>query len=184
MVLLSASRRIFCFDPSGRRIWETPLWHHPGTLTATDFDGGSILAAAAPKKEIVRIGPDGTVLGPWGKGDAPRRFRAIQTRDGVYGISLRQVFGRGPGVRQALAFFDGEEAVIREVELPADAGLLTYAPIGAMDVDGSGRRNWVVGLGDGTILVYSPPGEQLARHMAGSRSKRCWRFRSPMVLTS
>ena len=99
------------------------------------------------------------------------RFRAIQTRDGVYGISLRQVFGRGPGVRQALAFFDGEGAVIREVELPADAGLLTYAPIGAMDVDGSGRRNWVVGLGDGTILVYSPLGEQLARHRAGSRLK-------------
>jgi hypothetical protein len=79
------------------------------------------------------------------------------------------VFGRGPGVRQALAFFDGEGAVIREAELPADAALLTYAPIAAMDVDGSGHRNWVVALGDGTILVYSPLGERLARHIAGSR---------------
>ena len=169
VILLSASRRLFCFDVSGKQLWEVPLWHHPGTLAATDFDGGTILAAAAPKKEIVRIGPDGTVLGPWAKGDAPRRFRVIHTRDGVYGISVRQVFGRGSGVRQALAFFDGQGAVIRELELPADAALLTYAPIAAMDVDGSGHRNWVVALGDGTILVYSPLGERLARHMTGSR---------------
>ncbi|MCA1562344.1 MAG: hypothetical protein LC804_19425 [Acidobacteria bacterium] len=59
--------------------------------------------------------------------------------------------------------------MIREVELPADAALLTYAPIAAMDVDGSGHRNWVVALADGTILVYSLRGERLARHMAGSR---------------
>lgn len=185
VVLLSASRRLFCFDVSGRQLWEVPLWHHPGTVTATDLDGGTILAAAAPKHEIVRIGPDGTVLGPWGKGDAPRRFRAIQTRSGVYGISVRQVFGRGPGVRQSLAFFDGEGAVIREVELPADAALLTYAPIAAMDVKGSGHRNWVVALGDGTILVYSPleasdsPGTS-----QGRASERCWRCRNPKVLTS
>lgn len=169
VVLVSASRRILCLDGSGRQLWEVPLWHHPGTVTATELDGGTILAAAAPKREIVRIGPDGTVLGPWGKGDAPRRFRAIRTRAGVYGISVRQVFGRGPGVRQALAFFDGEGTVIREIELPPDAALLTYAPIAAMDVDGSGDRKWVVALGDGTILVYSPLGEQLARHTAGSR---------------
>ena len=169
VIVLSAFRRIFCFDVSGTRLWELPLWHHPGTVTATDVDGGAILAAAVINDEIVRIGPDGRVLGPWGKSDPLTRFRAIQTRDGVYGISLRQVFGRGPGVRQALAFFDGGGAVIREVELPPDAGLLTYAPIGAMDVDGSGRRNWVVGLADGTILVYSPVGGQLAKHMAGSR---------------
>jgi hypothetical protein len=169
VVLLSASRRIFCFDVSGRQLWELPIWHHPGTLTATDSDGGTILAAAAPKQEIVRIGADGTVLGPWGMGDAPRRFRAMQTRAGLHGISVRQLFGRGAGVRQALAFFDGGGMVIREVQLPADAALLTYAPIAAMDVDGSGHRNWVVALGDGTILVYSPLGERLAEHMAGSR---------------
>jgi hypothetical protein len=64
--------------------------------------------------------------------------------------------------------FDGEERRFAR-ELPSDEGLLTYAPIGAMDVDGSGRRNWVVARNDGTILVYSPLGDQLARHMACSR---------------
>ena len=54
------------------------------------------------------------------------------------------------------------------VELPVDAGLTSYAPIAAMDVDGSGQRNWVVALRDGTILVYSPSGDRLARHATGS----------------
>jgi len=169
VVLLSASRQIFCFDLRGTRMWETRLWHHPGTLTATDFDGGAILAAGVLQKAIVRIGPDGRVLDAWSKSDPLRRFRAIQTHDGLYGISSRWVSGRAPGVGHVLAFFDGRGATIREVELPSDEGLLTYAPIGAMDVDGSGRRNWVVGRNDGTILVYSPLGEQLARHMTGSR---------------
>jgi hypothetical protein len=71
----------------------------------------------------------------------------------------------------ALAFFDGGGAVIREVELPPNAPQLSYAPIAAMDVDGSGRRNWVIALGDGTIMVFSPAGQQLARQTTGARHR-------------
>ena len=42
-------------------------------------------------------------------------------------------------------------------------------PIVPLDIDGSGRRNWAIGLGDGTILVFSPDGEELARHATGER---------------
>jgi hypothetical protein len=167
VVVLSASKRIICFDVNGAELWNVPFWHHPQTVT--EDGSGGLLAAKAPTEEIVRISADGKVLGAWGKGDGPRRFRAIKTENGVYGVSLRQVFGTAPGVRQALAFFDAGGAIIREIELPPDAGLLTYAPIAAMDVDGSGRRNWVVALADGTILVFSPTGEQIARHTTGMR---------------
>jgi hypothetical protein len=105
VVLLSASRRIFCFDLRGTRMWETPLWHHPGTLAATEFDGGAILAAGVHQKAVVRIGPDGRVLDAWSKSDPLRRFRAIQTHDGLYGISSRWVSGPAPGVGHVLAFF-------------------------------------------------------------------------------
>jgi hypothetical protein len=174
VVVLSASRRILCLDAAGVELWNIPLWHHPGTVTVADLPGdagGSLLAALAPKKEIVRIGAHGKVLGAWGDGDGPSRFRTITTNGGVYGISLRQVFGRGQGVMHALAFFDGGGAIIREVELPPNAPQLSYAPIAAMDVDGSGRRNWVIALGDGTIMVFSPAGQQLARQTTGARHR-------------
>ncbi len=79
----------------------------------------------------------------------PRRFRAIETRDSIYGISLRQVFGWGLASARR-SFFDGNGGHSRGAT--PDAGLLTFSPIGAMDVDGSGRWNWVVALRDGTIL--------------------------------
>ena len=139
VVLLSASRRIFCFDLSGRRLWEMPLWHHPGTVTATDFDGGAILAAGVLQKAIVRIGPDGRVRDAWGKSEPLRRFRAIQTHDGLYGISSGGCSDVAPACDMCSPFLTVGGATIREVELPSDEGLLTYAPIGAMDVDGSGR---------------------------------------------
>jgi hypothetical protein len=94
----------------------------------------------------------------------------MKTRHGLYGVSLRQVFGRGQGVQHALAFFDNRGTVMREVELPPDLLQSTYSPIGTIDVHGSGRRNWVIALGDGTILVFSPTGEELARHSTGLRT--------------
>lgn len=89
VVVLSASKRILCFDSGGTQLWDVPLWHHPGTVTSADLDGdgsGALLAALAPRKEIVRIGADGNVLGPWGKGDGPRRFRAIKTDNAIFGV--------------------------------------------------------------------------------------------------
>jgi hypothetical protein len=171
-IVLSASRRIICLDTKGVELWNIPLWHHPWTVTEADLSGqgsSELLVALAPKRDIVRIGADGKQLEPWGKGDGPRRFKAMKTGGGVYGISLRQVFGRGQGVRHALTFFDSQGTAIREIELPPDAPLLSYSPIAAMDVNGSGTRNWVIALGDGTILVFSPTGQELARHSTGFR---------------
>ena len=179
VVVLSASRRILCFDSEGAELWDVPLWHHPGSVTAVDLAGhgaGTLLAALAPGKEIVHIGHLGTVIGPWGIGEGPRRFRAMKTASGTAAVSLRQVFGRGQGVRHALAFFDGEGTMIEEVELPPDSSPLSYAPITAMDIDGSGRRNWIVALADGTILAFSPLGEELARHATGARLRTVLTF--------
>jgi PQQ-like domain len=172
VIVLSASQRIICFDASGVELWNIPLWHHPWTVTEVDLSGqgrSELLVALAPKRDIVRIGVDGKQLGPWGKGDGPRRFKAMKTGGGVYGISLRQLFGGGQGVRHAVTFFDSRGTTIREIELPPDASVLSYSPIAAMDVDGSGRRNWVIALGDGTIFVFSPAGQELARHSTGFR---------------
>jgi hypothetical protein len=69
VIVLSASRRIICFDVNGNELWNAPLWHHPGTVTEADLSadgGGALLAALAPKREIFRIGTDGRVLEPWG----------------------------------------------------------------------------------------------------------------------
>jgi hypothetical protein len=172
VIVLSASRRIICFDTSGTELWNIPLWHHPWTLTEADLSGqgsSELLVALAPKQDIVRIDADGKQLGPWGKGDGPRRFKAMKTGGRIYGVSLRQVFGGGQGVRHALTFFDSRGTAIREIELPPDAPLLSYSPIAAMDVDGSGTRNWVIALGEGTIFVFSPAGQELARHSTGFR---------------
>ena len=171
VVVLSASNRIVCLDAAGTELWNIPLWHHPGTVTGVDLPDGSglLLAAVAPKKGIVRIGGDGEVLGAWAESDGPSRFRAINTHGGIFGISLGQIRGRGQGVLHALTFFDGGGAIIREVELPPNAPQLAYSAIAAMDVDGSGRRNWVIALGDGTIMLFSPTGEQLARQTTGAR---------------
>ena len=171
VIVLSTGKRIICFDANGNELWNIALGHHPGTVTeAPENSGAALLAALTPKREIVGIGTDGTLLKPWAEGDAPRRFRTMKTQHGVYGVSLRQVFGRGQGVRQAVAFFDGRGTVLREVELPPDASLTTYSLIGAIDVHGSGLRNWVIALGDGTILIFSPSGQELARHLTGSRT--------------
>ena len=173
VVVLSGSGRILRLCQSdGTRLWDLPLWHHPGTVTPAEQSGpgGVLLAAVAPRGDMRphRRG-QGIVVGRWGADDGPRRLRAFDTTDGVVAVSLRQVFGRGPGVRHALTFFDGDGSTIAEAELPPDASPLSYAPIAAMDVDGTGRKNWVVPLGDGTIVVFSPRGEELARHVAGAR---------------
>jgi hypothetical protein len=93
----------------------------------------------------------------------------MTTGGGSAGISIRQVFGRGQGVRHGVAFFDSRGTVVNEVDLPPDASPLSYAPVSAKATDTSGRRNWVVALSDGTILVFSPLGEELARHASGLR---------------
>ena len=171
VVLLSASRHIICFDVSGDQLWTLPLWHHPGTLTVTKAaDGrGMLLAAAAPKKSIVQITASGTVGGTWGMGDGPDRFRVITAAGRVAGISVRQVFRRGPGVRHAVAFFGGDGTLLDETELPPDSSLPAYDQIVAMDVDGSGRPRWVLTLSDGTVMVFSLRGEELARDALGVR---------------
>ena len=167
IVLFSAGKRLHCFDAGGKQLWDVPLWHHPGSVSATIT--GEILAAQAPMKNIVRLDSRGSVIGQWGKGEGPRRFRIMRSRGGTYGISLRHIAGGSQAGRHAVAFFDGAGTLLRETDLPRDAGFLTYAPIAALDVGGSGQRNWVVALADGTIFVYSPDGEQLARHQTGSR---------------
>jgi hypothetical protein len=172
VIILSASQRILAVDPQGSQLWSLSLWHHPGTVTASDLSGdgaNTLLAAVAPLKEIVRIDGDGEIQGKWGSGDGPSRLRAMRTGGRACAVSLRQVFGRGQGVRHALAFFDASGAVVTEVELPPDSHHLSYWPIVPLDIDGSGRRNWAIGLGDGTILVFSPDGEELARHATGER---------------
>jgi hypothetical protein len=171
VVLLSASHQIICFEPNGNQLWSLPLWHHPGTLTVTNgADGpGMLLAAAAPMKEIVYISASGTVGGTWGKGEGPRRFRVITAGGRTAGISVRQVFRRGPGVRHAVAFFAGDGTLLEETELPPDSSLPSYSPIVAMDVDGSGRPKWVLTLSDGTVIVFSLRGEELTRDALGVR---------------
>lgn len=120
-------------------------------------------------KDIVPIDSRGSVVGQWGKGEGPRRFRTMASRGGTYAISLLHVTGGRRAGSHALAFFDAAGTLFPETDLPPDAGFPTYAPIDALDADGSGRRRWVVALADGTIFVYSPVGEQLARHHTGSR---------------
>lgn len=169
VVILSASGRILAFDAQGTQLWGVSLWHHPGTVTAAALDGGTaLLAAAAPRKEIVRIDGDGEIRRTWGTGDGPSRLRAMTTGGHTYAVSLRQVFGRGGG-HQALAFFDATGEIVREVVLPPNAQQLSYSPIASIDTDGRGDRKWAIGLGDGTILLFSPRGEELARHATGER---------------
>jgi hypothetical protein len=66
VIVLSAGRRILCFEPGGAQLWDLPLWHHPGTVTAVDRSGGGagmLLAAAAPRKDIVGIDGAGKLTG-------------------------------------------------------------------------------------------------------------------------
>ena len=174
-IVLSAGRHIVCFDTSGRPMWDLALWHHPGTVAVADFKGdgnGQILAAQAPKRQIVRIDRHGRIAGVWGAGDGPSRLRTSHAQTTTLSaISLRQIFGPGLGVQHALTFFDGVGTAIREVELPVNATPLSYSPITAMDVDGSGGKVWVIALGDGSIRVYSPSGELLAQHEMGVRPR-------------
>jgi hypothetical protein len=91
------------------------------------------------------------------------------TDAGIRGISMRQVFGRGPGVRHALSFFDEAGTFIREVVLAPDVGPLSYSPISVMDFDGTGQNRWVIPFNNGTISVFSTSGEELARYATGAR---------------
>jgi hypothetical protein len=174
-IVLSGSKRILCFDVNGRPLWDLAFWHHPGTVAVADLNGdgsGDLLAAQAPRREIVRIDGRGQVVGVWGAGDGPSRLRTSHAPSaGFSAVSLRQVFGRGPGVRHALTFFDAGGTTIREVELPPESSPLSYSPVTAMDVDGNGGKAWVIALGDGSILVYSPLGEPLAQHQMGIRPR-------------
>jgi hypothetical protein len=171
-IILSASRRILAFTRDGTELWNMSLWHHPGTVTPADLQGRGpgLLAAAAPKREILQIGSDGSVIGSWGIGDGPSRLRALGKRDNHAAVSVRQVFGRGQGgPRFAVAFFAADGSIVSEVDLPKDRHQISYSPVISMDTDGSGRRNWIIPLDDGTILVFSPLGEELARLSTGER---------------
>lgn len=175
VILLSTGKRILCFDLEGRQLWENPLWHHPGTLTVADLDGDGIddiLAAQAPRLQIMRIDARGQTLGSWAKGDGPSRLRAaqIQRSGEVSVISLRQVFGRQTGgVQHTLAFFDSRGRELSEADLSPNASPLSYSPLAAMDVDGTGWKSWVIALGDGSIHVYSPRGQHRAQFYTGKR---------------
>jgi hypothetical protein len=171
-IVLGASRRILAFDGQGNELWNIALWHHPGTVTAVDPSGtgeGMLLAAKAPRQEIVRIDADGEIRGTWGPGEGPTRFRALTTGSSGSALSLRPVYGAPGGARNLLAFYDPGGTVVTEVEIPREAQTLTYSPIVPLDVDGRGRVNWVIGLGDGTILMFSPQGEEVVRHATGER---------------
>jgi hypothetical protein len=175
IVVLSASRRLVGIDTNGHTLWDVEFWHHPGSVAVADLNGdgnGDLLAAKAPRQPIVRINTLGRVMTPWGAGDGPSRLRTMHSEaTGFNAVSLRQVFGRGQGVMHALTFFDHAGATLREVELPPDASPLSYSPIASMDVDGRGRRLWVIALGDGSVHAYSPSGELVAHYQLGVRPR-------------
>ena len=175
IVVLSASRRLVALDTNGQTLWDVEFWHHPGSVAVADLNGdgeGDLLAAKAPRQPIMRINTLGRVIAPWGTGDGPSRLRTMHSEaTGFNAVSLRQVFGRGQGVMHALTFFDHAGTTIREVELPPDASPLSYSPITSMDVDGSGKRLWVLALGDGSVHAYSPSGESVAHHQLGVRPR-------------
>ena len=168
VVVLSAGKHITCLDRSGRTLWDLALWHHSGSVAPFDLNGdgsGNLIVAEAPKRPIVRVDSRGRIAGVWAAGDGPSRLRTINSPStGLSAISLRQVFGRGPGVRHALTFFDAAGTTLGETELPPDVSLLSYSPIASMDVSGSGDQVWVVALGDGSIRLFSSAGKLLARY--------------------
>ena len=173
-IVLSASKQIVAVDLNGMTRWTLGLWHHPGTLTVADFNGdgnGHLLVAQAPSREIVRIDVNGQLAGAWGRGDGPSRLRAVSSAAGFSAVSLRQVFGRGPGVRHALRFFDATGTSIADAELPPDASTLSFAPLTAMNIDGRGEKVWVIVLGDGSVRVYSPSGRLLATDFLPNRPR-------------
>jgi len=116
-------------DPSGRMPyvmivsrsskWTGAIDHTVTTdhfLHALDTGGREVWKQRFDPKDVATLEPlaAGEAHGsaqrePWGKGDAPRRFRAILTRDGVYGISLRQVFGRALASARRSPFSTGKE---------------------------------------------------------------------------
>lgn len=175
IVVLSASKRLIALDANGTLLWDVDFWHHPGSVAVADLNGdgeGDLLAAKAPKQEIVRINDLGRVIGPWGAGDGPSRLRTMHSpATGFSAVSLRQVFGRGPGVMHALTFFDSAGTTVGEVELPPDASPLSYSPVTAIDADGRGNRVWVIALGDGSVHAYSPFGSKLSHHQLGVRPR-------------
>lgn len=120
----------------------------------------------------MRIGPGGQILGPWAEGDGPSRLRAarIHSNGEAAVVSLRQVFGRNTGgVQHTLAFFDGHGSMLGEADLPTSVSPLSYSPLAPIDVDGMGRKSWVIALGDGSIHVYSPSGQHRAQYYTGKR---------------
>jgi hypothetical protein len=94
-----------------------PSWHHPGTLTATiPTAEQSWWPGSSRKKSFGSALPGFCWARGASKSDVLRRFRAIETRDGIYGISLRQVFGRALASARRLRSLMAKEDI--RVELP------------------------------------------------------------------
>ena len=165
-IVFSTGKHLLALDGGGRRLWDVSLWHHPFTAALA---GDGLLAAQAPRKDVVRIGPDGEILGSWGAGDGPSRLAVMQRGARGYVISLRQVFQRGPGVRHSLTFFDRSGRTLREVELAPDTNYVSHHPIAEVDSDGRGDMQWVMPLNDGTLLFFSPDGQKLREFRTGAR---------------
>lgn len=176
-ILVSASKHILCYDARGNQRWSAELWHHPGTLAAADLDADGridLLAAPAPKKPIVRLGPRGEILSEWAPGDGPSRLRLERMGRAldVNGISVRQVFNTGtPGVHHALAFFMAGGAQMRESVLPGDVYPLSRTPVAPIDIDGSGTYQWAIVTGDGVVRIFTPQGQSLTSHPLGVRPR-------------
>ena len=182
VVVLSARKRILCFDIDGALIWNVALWHHPGTLASINTQQGGpgfLLAGLASRRDIVRIDGRGTVMGTWAsmiglwvaREDPSRLATAPSPSGGFAAIALRQVQESGAFVRLALTFFDGAGTVLNESELPLSTRPLGFSPIASMDA-GAGAF-WVVAVGDGLVHAFSLQGRRLVTQEMGAPFTMC-----------
>ena len=130
VVVLSTGERILCYGIEGTLLWDVELWHH--TLASGNVHRGGpafLLAALAPRLDIVRIdgsgaviGPWAAVTGPWATSENPSRLATVSMPGGgIAAVTLRGVRGPDKELRQVVTFFDGGGAALNEVELPSSA---------------------------------------------------------------